>query len=638
MIARLRGLLAVLGFGSAQAEEPTELLRTGLDAMSNGLLLIDDALQLKLSNPAAWALVGLAPDATIDTFPVYCTAARLRTAWGALDDPAELPHILAAFAAGEVDVLAANGRVLSTQARRWGEAGYVLTLRDVTDTRRAENSLYAAKEVAEAQSRRIRDILNNSGQGFLTFGRDLAIDDGASRECAAMFGGPVAGRAVSSVLPFPDDGARDFFTTTLVEAFADDDDIRREIVMSLLPSEFDVDGAVVQVEYRFLDRENRVMVVLTDVTSERALARLVAQERRRLEFVVAAASDSTDFFDILSNLDAFLGQLDPAHPPTPERLVELYRDVHTLKGLTDQFHFLYLPDRLHALEEDLNLMRDLTPGLGQGTWAMSLAEADLDGAFAQDIEALRRTLGQEFLDKRGDIAVPREVLNALQDLAIRAVEEGGTLSPATARLVEAVRHLKMVNVKELLRTYPDMVETLAGRLEKAVRCEVVGDDVLVDADRFSVFTQSLIHVFRNAIDHGIEAAEDRAQADKDPCGLISCAIARTAEGGFAVTVRDDGRGLDPDRLRAKAVERGIVEAATAAAMDDAAAWQLIFVDAFSTRETVTDLSGRGVGLAACRAEAEALGGRVDVQSTLGIGTEIRFAFPPGPAARVGLAA
>jgi two-component system chemotaxis sensor kinase CheA len=152
----------------------------------------------------------------------------------------------------------------------------------------------------------------------------------------------------------------------------------------------------------------------------------------------------------------------------------------------------------------------------------------------------------------------------------------------------------------------------------------------VEADKAIVdgLFEPLLHLLRNAIDHGIEEPAARQAAGKPRAGRIALAARREGE-AVLVELSDDGRGLDPVRLRQVARERGFMEPAAIEALEDAAALDLVFRSGFSTANAVTDISGRGVGMDAVRAAVEAMGGRIALSSTPGAGTTIRLSLPQG---------
>jgi two-component system chemotaxis sensor kinase CheA len=179
-----------------------------------------------------------------------------------------------------------------------------------------------------------------------------------------------------------------------------------------------------------------------------------------------------------------------------------------------------------------------------------------------------------------------------------------------------------------LRRVADQAKGLARRLRKddlEVRIEAA-PDVRFDPERWAPFWSAAVHVVRNALSHGIEPAEERVAAGKPPHGRLKLAVARAPK-LLTIEISDDGRGIDWVRVREKAIALGLPHA------NEADLVEALFCDGLSTAESLTDLAGRGVGMAAVRDAARVLGGRVGVTSTRGSGTTISFQFPPPDAAK-----
>ncbi len=193
----------------------------------------------------------------------------------------------------------------------------------------------------------------------------------------------------------------------------------------------------------------------------------------------------------------------------------------------------------------------------------------------------------------------------------------------TRDLQEAVMSVRMLPVEFVFSRFPRLVRDLAGRLGKKVRLRTSGEGTELDKGVIERIIDPLTHLVRNAIDHGLEAPERRADDGKDETGTVT--LAASHQGGhIVIDVADDGRGLDRGRILAKAAERGLP---VSEAMSDAEVWQLIFHPGLSTAEKITDVSGRGVGMDVVKQNIAALGGEVDVESHIGRGTRVRIRLP-----------
>lgn len=193
-------------------------------------------------------------------------------------------------------------------------------------------------------------------------------------------------------------------------------------------------------------------------------------------------------------------------------------------------------------------------------------------------------------------------------------------------LQEAVMRARMQPIDHLWSKMPRMVRDLAAHCDRKVRLDVSGGDTELDRSLLEAIKDPLTHLIRNAVDHGLESPADRAAAGKDPTGTIRLSAYHSG-GQVIVEVGDDGAGIDPAKIRAAGVRKGVVTAADADALSDRQALDLLFLPGFSTAEHVTNVSGRGVGMDVVRTKIEQVGGSVDVESTPGTGTLWRLRIP-----------
>ena len=178
----------------------------------------------------------------------------------------------------------------------------------------------------------------------------------------------------------------------------------------------------------------------------------------------------------------------------------------------------------------------------------------------------------------------------------------------------------------MLQPLPRLVRDLGQRLGKRIELQVSGERTEADKDVLDMLGEPLIHLVRNAVDHGIEPAERRAAAGKPDTGTIRI-DAHQDKDSVVVEISDDGGGIDAAAVRRKAVENGVIDMARAAELSDAEALPLVFLPGVSTARAVTELSGRGVGMDAVRTAVELAGGRIEIASELGKGTRVRLILP-----------
>ncbi len=235
---------------------------------------------------------------------------------------------------------------------------------------------------------------------------------------------------------------------------------------------------------------------------------------------------------------------------------------------------------------------------------------------------LKQVLGDAFLRPSNVLMIEGGKLTELE----RKIVE--LLSPKEAgTLLAELRRLRYRPFTDLLMRYPEGLSKTAAKLGKSIYpVEISAVDIQVALERLRPFGQSLVHVFNNMLDHGIEESEERTLSGKDPLGRITCALTRGLD-ALRLIVADDGRGIDADAIRKRAISIGIYTEESAAKASNEEILQCIFLDGFSTRDEVTGLSGRGVGLSAVKRETERIGGTVQISTKPGKGTAFIFDLP-----------
>jgi two-component system chemotaxis sensor kinase CheA len=200
------------------------------------------------------------------------------------------------------------------------------------------------------------------------------------------------------------------------------------------------------------------------------------------------------------------------------------------------------------------------------------------------------------------------------------------VSMLTSELQERVMKTRMQPINVAWNKLPRVVRDLAVTCGKQVRVEMEGQDTELDKTIIEAIRDPLTHIVRNSVDHGIERAEVREGNGKNPQGMLK--LRAFHEGGkVVIEIIDDGGGIDPDKVKAKALEKNVITADQAASMSDQEAVNLIFAPGFSTAAQVTNVSGRGVGMDVVRTNIEKIGGTVDVQSVVGHGTTLTIRIP-----------
>lgn len=214
------------------------------------------------------------------------------------------------------------------------------------------------------------------------------------------------------------------------------------------------------------------------------------------------------------------------------------------------------------------------------------------------------------------------ITHRLTDL-VETIEQ---MDRVTTDLQAVVMKVRMVPVGQVFNRFPRMVRDLSRDLNKEVNLIIQGEETELDRTVIDEIGDPLVHLLRNAIDHGIETPNERQAKGKNAIGEIRL-IARHEGNNVIIIVEDDGKGINPDIIKQKAVDKGLISQSDAEKMDSNDAVRLVFLPGFSTADVVTDVSGRGVGMDAVKNKIESLGGMVDVETKLNEGSKFKIRLP-----------
>lgn len=343
-------------------------------------------------------------------------------------------------------------------------------------------------------------------------------------------------------------------------------------------------------------REAR-LAVTEDLIS--GLLRLLDGLRAILQLIEETGGEGTRSGDEDSALIAELAELNDEEPPALHNTAT----VLSIAGNAEA-----------ASQEHASALAQPTASSGQ-------AMASNDKTLRIDVDVLNR-----MMNLVGELVLTRNQMLQSGVEATNFPELARRLDSVTADLRETVMQARMQPVGNLFSKFPRMVRDLARTCGREVRIEFFGQETGLDKSLLEAIKDPLTHAVRNSVDHGIEPATDRVLAGKSAEGCVTLKAFHQG-GSVVIEVSDDGGGIAMERVLAKAVERGLVTAEQAADMSEREALQLIFLPGFSTAAAVTTVSGRGVGMDVVRANVEKVGGSVELESKVGLGTTLRLRVP-----------
>ena len=223
------------------------------------------------------------------------------------------------------------------------------------------------------------------------------------------------------------------------------------------------------------------------------------------------------------------------------------------------------------------------------------------------------------------------VRNRLLSLSTNVNDESmakaiANLDVVTGDLQGAVMKTRMQPIKKVFGRFPRVVRDLARTLKKEITLELEGEETDLDKNLVEALADPLVHLVRNSVDHGIEMPEDRKAAGKPTMGTVKLSASQEGD-HILLSIIDDGKGMDPDKLKEIAISRGVMDADAAARMSDSDAFNLIFAPGFSTKNEISEVSGRGVGMDVVKTKINQLNGSVKIDSKMGVGTTLEIKVP-----------
>ncbi|HRJ21398.1 MAG TPA: chemotaxis protein CheA [Bryobacteraceae bacterium] len=325
--------------------------------------------------------------------------------------------------------------------------------------------------------------------------------------------------------------------------------------------------------------------------------------------VILAASDYLALW--LGQIEASASGQQAPEPPAPDELVARVRQALEESGKEDP-----------AAAPEGSAME-------AGEASTEVRQAEGGGArVAASLVKVETGKLEYLVDMVGELVIAQSMLRHNPDLegvkTPRVQRDITHLARVTAEVQKTAMAMRMVPIGQLFRRMSRLVRDLARKSGKQAELDLFGEDVELDRSIVEEIADPLVHMLRNSMDHGLEGPEERVAAGKPPVGRVRLSAWHQA-GQIVIEIRDDGRGLNRERILEKARNRGLI--GVDEALSDSEVWQLIFHPGFSTAEKVTDVSGRGVGMDVVRRHVEKLRGRVEIDTTPGAGTVFLVKVP-----------
>ena len=504
--------------------------------------------------------------------------------------------------------------------------GLAYQFRDITLQKTQEREL--ERKVAE-RTQEIRRLLDNMDEGIFTISADGKIMPGYSAVTEQIIGNFSPGDNFLDRLKL-EPQLRETIEGTFNLLVDSDTKLDWDDMLKFMPSEFETQSSSwLRARFRPIydsrgSRADQIMAVVQDITVEKALWVGMSQTQAQQEMVFKILQDRENFemfyrdaLEMLKESRKALRALTVAKRSTVD---SLFRTMHTIKGTGALFGLAEVAEKAHAIEDTLRVLREHRDAeIPAEQQQVILADMDdLRNQLQQARDTVRQLIGEEDSEERKFTLSEAKIDNIRREI-LEHIE-----GDAAEKIMPILDRLKRIPTIRLLKKYRSLVDQIAEKLDKRVELLIEDpDETELTPEFFHRLDPLFLHVIRNAIDHGIEQPEERLQSGKDAVAKI-CLKFRKHDGGLKITIFDDGRGIDTELLRKVGLERGFIRPENAQRMSREDILRLLFIPGFSSAKTVSDLSGRGVGLDVVKTELEKMGGRMRLITKTGLGTTFEF--------------
>lgn len=454
-------------------------------------------------------------------------------------------------------------------------------------------------------------VFKNMGEGFFRVNKDGIIVNVLTGVCNKIFGRNITGENLTELLVTEEE--HEFLGELIVNFFTGK--IASSVCFELFPEEIQIKDQFFRLTYEPERNENGIealVVVMSDITEAKRFEMTLSTERNRLKMVVSTMLNRDDMIELLNEFLEFTSDVIEGIFTSNE----LMNKVHTFKGNFGMYNLVHIVPFLHDVEDQLLLGEDLPNEIG----------AEMRNVIYKDLEIVTDITGSSFFEDEVMLSVNKHNLEKVYQTVRKYF-----FDQEASLILGIMEQVFYKSVTDILMFYAKESVKIASRKGKTITiASPSGDEVFIDGSYYKDVFRSLIHVFNNSIEHGIEDEEERMMIGKSPYGELSCNVDDLGN-FFELTISDDGRGIDLGMVRSKAINKAIITPDEVDHLKEEELMMLIFEPNFSTKSYADELSGRGVGMAAVKAEVERIGGKIRVSSIMDFGTNVKILLPKNQA-------
>lgn len=493
-----------------------------------------------------------------------------------------------------------------------------------------EKKVEERTEQLNERSTKIKQLLNIAAEGFLSYDNSLIVDNEYSKECESIFNKSIEKLHIADLLYINETKEKELFIKTMADIFNPDlPKKKKKVLLRLLKKDFIIENKHITVEYQAVE-DQKVILILTDISDKIALEKKLTQEKQTLKMIVSAVKNIEEFQEIITEYYNFCEKI-PLYLKNKENFKEnllvLYRQIHTFKGNFAQKELLHIVKKLHDFENELSKLTK-NENTTYEEFKTIIEQNEIKSWLNEDIKIIENILDESLLNKEDILKISYSRIDELESkLNILLQFNKDEREITYEELLQDIIRMKKRSLQEFLLPYVTLTAQLAQKLQKPInKVQITGAENIYVDNKIKPFIKTLVHIFRNSMDHGIETYEERILLEKNENATIECKAIEQKE-NIILTICDDGKGIDQEIIKSKALEKGLFSNQELEKMSKKEILLIIFEDAFSTQENITELSGRGIGLGAVKYECEKLNGTIEIESTLHQNTQFKFILP-----------
>lgn len=466
----------------------------------------------------------------------------------------------------------------------------------------------------------IDTLLNSASQGFLLFDEYGTIDEQYSQICKKFFLQDIGRKNILDLLYKNNPQQKEYTKIALDHAYKEPNNA--ETFLSIIPQEIELYNKFYTLE--FLLKGDDFILIISDITNEKEANQKAKKEQEKLKMIVNIVSDPRLFNELVIDYKDFFKKykqtiLDIDDPN--ESIENIYRTLHTLKGLFSEFYISDIVNFIHTIETKISFLLK-KEDLSNNDLISILDSFAFEEKINEILKTVEKTLDKDIFNTNEKTTIDPIILRDLQYMLenLHCDENDNRLQ----NIKDISIFFNKQKLTNALHHYQFTLEQFAKSKQKKIYpLELNISHSIYIQDELQAFIKTLVHLFRNIIDHGIDFAKQREKRGKSPRGKITIKAYNNSDNDLVLSIADDGLGIDIQKVKQKAQELNI----DTTNLSDKEIQMLIFNNHFTTKDSISTLSGRGVGLNAIAQVAKELHIGIDLESKTFKGTNFIFTIP-----------